>query len=351
VVNELLSTHAAFWRCENSKPLLHELDFSGFKMKPYPIKGGQYIVDPTPIIASDIDVDRLLGLDKELRNPVAGEMVNAIGPVYSEAWMESLLGCPILASAYSCTAKSCAIDCANAASQFSIDAAFNSDWSRTMDAVLTRAASIAGDGIAVRQLHLRGVIDMLAAYLGEERLCLSLYDSSSALTSLSGKFTELYIKIARHGLDLRKPWWGGFVSSWGLFAPGRLLDYQVDASNMLPARMYEQYFLKRDEQIIDNFEYSLVHIHACGVHIVESLLKLDHLKAIEISLDRETGRTDISAVIEVAKCIQGHGKALLLYGELDQKELTMFTHVLNQNGLAIIYWHPHKIKEQIVREI
>jgi hypothetical protein len=346
VIDELLNKHAAFWRCENNEPLLHKIDFTGFKMKPYPIMSGQYLVNPTPIIASDIDVDRLLGLDKRLRKPVVGEMVNAIGPVYSEAWMESLIGCPILASAHSCTAKPCAIECEHAASQFSVDAAFNSDWSKAMDAVLTRAGSAAGDRMGVRQLHLRGIIDMLAAYLGEEQLCFSMYDCGKALKDLSEKFADLYIKVARRGLDLRRSWQGGFVSSWGLFAPGQLLDYQVDASNMLPVQIYEQYFLKLDEKIINDFEYSLVHVHTCGIHIVESLLKLDHLKAIEISLDRETGRTDISAIINAAKCIQDHGKALLIYGELNQKELTMFIRRLNQNGLAIFYWHPNKTTEE-----
>jgi hypothetical protein len=342
-IENLLDKHAAFWCSENTEPLLHKIKFCGFNTKPYPIKGGRYLVGPTPITAPDIDVDRLLGLDKELRKPVVGEMVNAIGPVYSEAWMESLIGCPIFASAYSCTAKPYVSDPDCAALEFSVQNAMNSDWSNVMDNVLTRAALAAGDRIGVRQLHLRGIIDMLAAYFGEDRLCLNIYDSSEALRQLAKKFTDLYIEIVWRGFELRKLWHGGFVSSWGLFAPGQLLDYQVDASNMLSAQMYEQHFLEFDRQIIENFEYSLVHVHACGLHIVGSLLKMDHLKAIEISLDRETDKTDISTIMGVAKCIQNSGKAVLIYGELSEIEIAMFTGHLSPNGLAIFYWHPNTV--------
>jgi len=307
-------------------------------MKPYPVRGGQYLVDPTPITASDIDVGRLLGLDRQLPEPVAGEMVKALGPVYPEAWMESLMGCPILASACSCTAKPYAMDCERAASQFSVGAAINSDWSMVMDQVLAAATSAAGDRIGVRQLHLRGIIDMLAAYFGEERLCLSLYDNRKALRDLSQEFTDLYIKVAQRGFVLRNAWQGGFVSSWGLFAPGRLLDYQVDASNMLAAPMYEQHFLQFDKQIIDAFEYSLVHVHACGLHIIKPLLKLERLSAIEISLDRETGQTDLLAVMKAAQEIQRCHKAALIYGQLNASELAMLIQNLDTKGLAVFYW-------------
>ena len=180
---------------------------------------------------------------------------------------------------------------------------------------------------------------MLAAYCGEAQLCLNVYDNASSLARLADKFAELYIRTARRDFSLRTSWRGGSVSNWGLFAPGGLLDYQIDASNLMSARMYEQQFLECDQRIINNFEYSIVHVHACGVDVVESLLKLEHLRAIELSLDRETGQTDMSAITDIAKKIQDGGKAVLIYGELSEAELSMCTRRLSPNGLAIFYWH------------
>ena len=252
--------------------------------------------------------------------------------------MESLIGCKILASAYGCTAKPCTTDIDHAARQFSVDVALDSDWYGIMDMIIATACSAAGERIGVRQLHLRGVIDMLAAYCGEAQLCLNMYDSGDSLARLAEKFADLYVRTAQRGLGLRKSWHGGFVSNWGLFAPGGLLDYQIDASNLVSARMYEQHFLKCDEHIINKFEYPSVDVHACGIHVVESLLKLEHLRAIELSLDRETGQTDISAITDIAKKIQEGGKAVLIYGELSEAELSMCTRRLSPNGLAIFYW-------------
>ena len=71
-VKQVLDEHAAFWHCGNNEPLLHEIEFKGFGMNPYPVMGGHYVVNVTPITASDIDVERLLGLDKKLPEPVVG---------------------------------------------------------------------------------------------------------------------------------------------------------------------------------------------------------------------------------------------------------------------------------------
>jgi hypothetical protein len=207
-----------------------------------------------------------------------------------------------------------------------------------MDEVLKTAVNASNSQTGVRQLHLRGIIDMLAACFGEELLCLGLYDHQRLLQKIAQDFAQLYTKVALRGAAFRPRWNGGCISSWGLFAPGILLDYQIDASNMMQTDIYEELFLPYDAAIISNFEYSLVHVHRCGLHIIDALLKIQELNAIEISLDRESNMWEPSKVIECCKKIQASRKSVLIYGQLSQAELNELLSSLNSAGLAIFYW-------------
>ncbi len=140
------------------------------------------------------------------------------------------------------------------------------------------------------------------------------------------------------GLRLRPKWNGGYVSTWGLFAPGSLLDYQADASSMIAPDLYKEFFIKYDSSIISEFEHSIVHVHACGLHIIDALLQIDELNAIEISLDRETGVWCPQKLRDYCKEIQSAGKSVLIYGQLSNVELEAFLAALSPVGLAIFHW-------------
>ena len=209
-----------------------------------------------------------------------------------------------------------------------------------MDEVLSRAVRSAGGQIATTQLHLRGVIDMLAAFLGEECLCSSLYDNADSLSRLGDKFADLFVRVAAKEIDLRPSWQDGYVSVWRIYAPGPLIDYQVDASSLFSRQMYEKYFLDFDRRVLSQFEYSMVHTHACGRHIIDCLLQIEELRAIQINLDRETGAWDKDSILASCQKIQAASKCLMIEGELAEHELAEFQDTLSPKGLAICYWNP-----------
>jgi hypothetical protein len=337
--NDVLHKHKSFWlHTDVDKPLIQKFHFNGFKAKPYPLSDGRSIVSPEQIAPDQVDIHRLLGLDKPHPDVLEGYKVNWNGPIFPEAWMESLIGCPIYVSAFSCTAKPVTNDIEQFASNFQLSSALQSPWLKIMDKVIETAVDASDGQIGVRQLHMRGIIDMLAACLGEESFCMGLLDNGSQMKQLIHDFSQLYTEVALKGLTLRPCWNGGYVSTWGLFAPGTLLDYQVDASTMIQAGLYKEFFLEYDSSIISNFEYSILHVHNCGLHIIEALLEIGKLNAIEISLDRETGDWNPAKIIEYCEKIQSAKKSVLIYGQLSQPEVNELLISLNPIGLGIFYW-------------
>ena len=334
----LLDRHIGFWaRTPVERPLVTRLPPRTWEARPYPIRRGRVLSDPLPLGPADVDVDRLLGLDRPLPRYVTGDLFNALGCAYPQAWMEAIAGCTILASAFGCVARPIAADVQEAARSFSPEEALEPDWLRVMSTVLQRAGEAAAvDGRAVEQLHLRGVIDVLAAYLGEERLCQAVYDSPQAVETLAEKLTDLHVAVARKDLKARRSWQGGSVSCWRVYAPGPLLDYQIDASSLFSPRMYARHFLAFDRAILRLFPYSVLHLHACGLQHLDTLLSVAEVQAVEINLDWDSGAWQKERILAGCRSVQEHGKSLIVYGELDARELDEFQEALSPGGLALV---------------
>ncbi len=347
-LNTVINNHCEFWKRENNFAVVQKIPFDKWRKKPYPVVWGE-INSPKQINPFDIDAHRFLGLNLPVPELNYGYKMNCIMPMYPQSWMSGIIGCPIFASSVSCTAQGISVsDIEKQMSDFSIKNALDSEWYRFLQKTIDVALQKAGNKIAVSQFHYRGIVDMLAAYLKEDVLCLAIYDYPEQLQALAEKFSELYIAVAKWDMQKRRFWKDGNVTSWGIYAPGELLSYQADASNLFSPIMYEEHFLKFDRKIIKEFEYSLMHTHYAGLHIIDSLIKIEELNAIQISLDREAvSYWKIEYVIEKCKKIQAADKCILINGELSKKELKKLIENLDPNGLMIFYWPPENQNSMI----
>ena len=120
--NCIIEKHIDFWnRSPTKEPLVAKVPFTGWKRKPYPLSGGREVINPKQIAPADIDIDRLLGLDIQTPSAITDNMINCIAPVYPEAWMEAVIGCPVYASAFSCTTKPVVTDIMTAMAELSLE--------------------------------------------------------------------------------------------------------------------------------------------------------------------------------------------------------------------------------------
>lgn len=342
-LTSVLEKHTSFWNLKNKTAIVQQIAFPNWCKKPYPVKWGT-IDSPTEIQADDIDIATFLGINKPVPKTHDGYKMNCLMPLYPQSWMSGIIGCPIIASSVSCSAKGITLTKkVETFPHFEIKDAISSDWYKVLLQYLDAYIKFSENKVAISQFHYRGVIDMLAAYLKEDNLCLALFDHKDELKVLCEKFTDLYIMVAKNDMQKRGFWNDGTVISWGIYAPGELLSYQVDASNLFSADMYERNFLEYDRKIIREFEYSLIHTHYSGLHIIDKLIKIKELDTIQISLDREAVQTwDINLIIKKCRLIQSIGKRILITGELSSDELKIIINSLNSEGLMIFYWLPEK---------
>lgn len=339
-LSKLLQRHCDFWtRARVKAPLIGRIPTRAWKERPYPLVDGRVIHDPALLRPEDVDVDRMVGADRPREPLIFGDLIRPLAYPYPQAWMEAVIGCPIYVSAFGCVAKSPGLSLAEAQRRVGVDAAMQSPWLVVMERMLRRAREVAGD-LPVRPLHMRGVIDMMAAWLGEEQLCTAAMEEPDALRAFAARCADVRVAVARRDLELRPLWHGGRVGIYCVYAPGEMIDYQVDASSLFSAATYAERFLEHDRAVLGAFPHSVTHLHACGLHIIDALLKIEELRAVQINLDRETGVWDPERMLHYCRKLQAAGRGIILNGELSEAELDEFRAALKPEGLAFYYWNP-----------
>lgn len=327
---DVLERHRLFWERRNPEPLLARLPHPRWAKKPYPIAGGGYACEPRRLRPSDVDIDRLLGADRLPDAPLIADYVQGVKTIFPVAWMETVIGCPVYAANTSCYARPAD----------ELDSDETSEWESVLDSVVRREVELADERFSALQLHLRGVVDMVAAFWGEERMCLTMFDSPESVDTLAVEFLNRFVETASRGFALRPAWHGGYVSHWGVFAPGPLLDYQIDATSILSPEQYRTYFAPVDAEILGSWRYWVTHLHACGLLMTDELLEMPGVGAYEISLERETGVWEPERVIDAVAKLQHAGYRIILNGELNDEELESMLSRLEPSGLAVFSWQP-----------
>lgn len=334
----LLERHKAFWNGTLASPLVAELPHPDWSRKPYPLSGGRSIRNPTQIRPADIDVSRLLRADTPLPDLVIDDYINGVKPAYPVAFIETVIGCPVFAAETSCFSKS-PIGQSDDPLAFSADH-LDQEWKSVLDDVLTAESKLAGETYPALQLHLRGIADMLAAYLGESRFCISLYDDPGMIHELGSRFADVYISIARNGIENRPAWRRGAVSHWGVYAEAPILDYQIDASSILSPDIYRRHIVELDRRVLGEFPHSVTHLHACGLHMADLIVETDEFDALEVTLERETGTWEPDMILQRCRSFLDAGKGVIINGELTHKERDWLIDSLDPGRLAIFYWLP-----------
>jgi hypothetical protein len=82
---------------------------------------------------------------------------------------------------------------------------------------------------------------------------------------------------------------GGYVSAYGIWAPGTVVRTQADNATMLSPTVYRERVLPHDRAVMRQFDYPLIHLHSGCLHVAEALLEVPELRAIQVSVDHPGG--------------------------------------------------------------
>ena len=339
---EILERHKAFWNMENvEKPLLRTTRYaSGYGRQHPPMKlpladgtvasGGVFYLEPEML-----NPERLSPPRDERPSAVpatSGDVFPVVTPYTKVPWMEAIEGCPIRVSLQSSSMWSEPALDANWYRDFK-PLELSGRWRNKLLEFTDFLSTNSRGAYMVSSTLMRGPSDMVDALIGELNLCAGIYEPPDEIHELMMMCADVFVDTARSQLDRISPFHGGYCNLFGIWAPGRSIRTQDDASAFVSPAHYKEFMLPSQEHIASKFDYSTIHLHSNSLHTVEAVIN-STISAVQVSIDPQPyGPTVIDLLPTFARMQEK--KPILIEGPMMQSELDELLKTLSPRGLYI----------------
>ncbi len=339
-ISDLLERHKAFWGMEDvEKPLLKIGRYSSsYGQQPPPMK--------LPLADGTMASGDLFYLDPEMLSPerfsrreenpsaepaTAGDLLSVRSPFAKVPWMEAIVGCPIRVSLQSSSMWS--------------ESVLGEDWYKDFRSLkpsdrwrgklleFTEFLSANSGAYLVANTLMRGPSDMVDALIGEENLCVGIYQHPDEIHELMTMCADIFIDTAQAQLDRVSPFQDGYCNQFGIWAPGLSIRTQDDASALVSPADYAEFMLPPQEHIVAEFEYSTIHLHSNSLHVVDAVLD-STINAVQVSMDPQPFGPTVIELLPTFVRMQ-EKKPILIEGPMMQWELDELLETLLPRGLYV----------------
>ena len=282
-----------------------------------------------------LDLHRLAG-DQQARGPLAiqGDLFQSVTPYARVPWVEAILGADIQA-----TIKGGSMRAQSSFSSFEDweqrDTLLGREWMSLLVRLTELLVERNGEGRAVVHTLMRGPSDIAEAILGPELMSLAMYDRPEDLTRFLNDVTTVFVDILNQQQSRIRPTNDGYVNPFGIWAPGKVVRTQCDATAFLSPEHYKKWYLPYDIRICRAVDYSIIHLHSCSLHTADVILENELPNAVQITLEDESSAPPIIDLLPTFRKILEQ-KPLVLDGPLTNDQTDMLCCELPNDGLCII---------------
>ena len=332
--DELLERHLAFWqRSPVGGPLVRvddmrmRIDLPAVECV-YGPQGGKQIGP------DQAGVERFLQHVEwhNVLKPGEADLFDTLPPYIRIPWLEAIAGCPVIPeptsdSIWAQEPKSVPSE------PRTIEANF--EW---LDAMMKQVARLSDDDslpCPTAQTVLRGPGDLAKAILGAEVLGIAMADEASWLEDFLRACTDLFIDVARKHLQRIKPLWGGYFNFFGLWSPEPCVRVQEDFQSLLSPAHYRRWLRPCDERIVNQFPYSMFHMHSGSLFLAEDVCTIPGLRGLQVHIDDPPYAPPIVEQIPELQKIQSHVPLLVEGSSIASQDIERLSHSLKHEGLAI----------------
>jgi hypothetical protein len=166
--------------------------------------------------------------------------------------------------------------------------------------------------------------DILSLMRGMDTLSLDLLDHPDAVKQANTVLTDAWVTLMEQVYQMTTAANDhGDVLAWmGLWAPGKTDQIACDYSSVISARMFKQFFVPEIITMGNWCEYGVYHLDgpACMKNMLDPLLEIEQLKAIEWTPGAGSPPTYYPEYIPRYKKIQESGKKLYLLAKPQEIE-------------------------------
>jgi hypothetical protein len=326
-----LQRHRDFWKKTNDSPLIGYSPGNYFVSRRF--KAVEHLLGTKrSVMPDDFSVGNFLQDYENTFNQSLEEgadLIFAACPFTGLPWMEALFGCNIIPQENSFIALPLA------------DAEFNKkikivDY-RWLDKYYEFIDFINKNGegrYPVGQPILRGPGDVLAAIFESGELIFNFYDYPEFAKQRINEISNVFLSLVKKVLHKSNTFYGGYsMGFYPIWCPGKALWFQDDITALLSPEIYDEFFFNTHQKQANACEYTMIHVHPDSFYLIDRLLTIDALKAIQINKD--IGGPSVQEMLPVLRNVQAK-KNLVLWGDFSDDEIKLLTTGLNAEGLFII---------------
>ena len=331
-VRDLLQRHAAWWRREASLTTFVE----GVPLGDLwlPLSDGTLAQEDVDLSPELINLERVAGL---VQSPgplgIQGDLLCVADPYGKVPWVEAILGVPVRATIHGGSMRTHHfID--SLQGWESLKSHRNKSWFNLLMLLTELMASRSNGRYAIVQPTMRGPTDLAEAILGPVSMSYAMYDEPQRFMHFLDEVTTVFIDVLQELLRRFSSIAGGYVSPFGIWAPGTVVRTQCDASVFLSPDQYAHFFLPHDLRICQSVTYSFMHLHSVSLHTIDSLLAQDRPYAIQITVEAEPKGPSLHQMLPTLRRILS-AKPLLLEGQFTEDQVHWLQDQLPNGGLAI----------------
>jgi hypothetical protein len=143
--------------------------------------------------------------------------------------------------------------------------------------------------------------------------------------------------IERQQQEVPAFWGGASMGFYHLWTPRECIWFQEDLSALFSPNYYGLYLRGADEWICRGFDYTMAHLHPSSFFILEQLLRVDRLTAIEVNKD--VGGPNVKQMLPIMANIQ-EKKNLVVWGELSREDVDTMLDELPDRRVALSILSP-----------
>ncbi len=327
----LLERHRAFWQGQAGLLLEEVGDFrfvdSSVSSRGLPLADGTRSVQGQEITPELIDPQRFYDKAKVPGTPIHGDFLTGMGPPHL-CWTEASIGCPVRMMTGGPWAEPFGADW-RALHQLTPD----ERWLDKLEQFVRLLAPRCEGRCGLIQPLMRGPADMMASAIGHEAACMALVQEPEAAEAFLAWCAEVFLQLTGRQQAHTPSFAEGYLSSYGIWAPGTVVRTQIDNATMLSPGLYRERVLEYDRRIIESFDFPLIHLHSGCLHVVEPLLDMAALSAVQVSIDHPGGplATDVMPVLErIVK-----RKPLIVTGPVTAAELERLRSLVDLGSLCL----------------
>jgi hypothetical protein len=343
MVEATRARHQAFWeRSDTARPLL-SIEPS-FTLKPLeiPVYPGIELAPDGYLRPDMLDPQshfNQLIAGWEDAGPVDGDLFRIMTPYLLVPWLEAICGCPVR---YFRDAGTMYPEAPGGGWEHVLrlqPGRLDDPWRARLRMFLIVLRSLAAGRYPVGiSMPMRGPLDMLAALVGVPEMCLAFAERPALVREALDRLTDIWIDVVGEQLTLLPPFAGGMAGceQYGLWAPGPNAVTQCDLAVVISPRAYERLLVPCDERICASLAYPIMHLHSAGLHVLEPVLAVRGLAAVQIVVDPGTADPPLLSLLPIFQRVQRAGKPLIIHcSTITQAEVDALLGALSPRGLCI----------------